>query len=246
MSQKSYIDLDGEIHSLSEWSRITGIGITTLSNRINSLGWDAKKALTTNPDRNNEYDCDLDGEIWKPILGYEGLYEVSNLGRIKSKPRYNRNKTILLTPSLNKKQGRLSVILTDHNGYNKRVSIHRIVAMAFVENPYPEYYTEINHKDENPKNNSADNLEWCDHWYNMHYNNLHERISLPNTTVAVVGVDENGYEVHYASKCRAKKDGFDSSGIYQSIHKPRKDGTKRKYKGYYWYKENEYKQQKQR
>ena len=120
-----------------------------------------------------------DIEIWKSIEGYEGLYEVSNFGRIKSLPKYNRKQEKILHPTLNKKRGRLSVMLCKNAHSRKRFAVHKLVALAFVENPNPSCYFEVNHKDENPLNNVATNLEWCDRWYNMHFNNLKDRISRP-------------------------------------------------------------------
>lgn len=177
-------------------------------------------------------------EIWRPVKEYEGLYEVSNYGNIKSLPKYNRSKSILLHPTLSKRQGRYSVMLTGYGGTRKRVSVHRIVAFAFVDNPDPDHFTEVNHKDENPRNNEASNLEWCDRYYNMHYNNLQERIQAKQHKKPVCGIKENGDKVRFDSMHDAKIAGFDPSGILQSIKKPLKTGCKRKYKGYSWEYEN--------
>ena len=91
--------------------------------------------------------------IWKDIKGYEGLYEVSNTGYIKSlqfkKPfikKFNKNH-----------QGYLSVSLYKDNE-NKLVKVHRVVAEAFI--PNPENKPQVNHKDGNKANNCVENLEW--------------------------------------------------------------------------------------
>ena len=104
-------------------------------------------------------------EIWKDIEGYEGLYQVSNLGNVKSLNFQKRGYEKNITPKLNKK-GYLWVILY---GGNKRsnVLIHRLVASAFIENP--NGFEHVNHKDENPLNNNVDNLEWCTASYNVLY-----------------------------------------------------------------------------
>lgn len=115
----------------------------------------------------------IDGEIWRPIKGYEDLYEVSNLGRIKSMERfetgngygeYNRKPII-------KKQnfgtnGYLCTILTK-NKIKKTFSIHRTVAVIFIDNPNNKRC--VNHRDGDKTNNSVDNLEWCTHSENMYH-----------------------------------------------------------------------------
>ena len=95
-------------------------------------------------------------EIWRVIEGYEGLYWVSNFGRIKSK-----NKILKLT-----KRNYVEVGLIK-NGVVKTFYVHRLVANAFIPNPNNYFY--INHKDENKLNNHVDNLEWCTKSYNNNY-----------------------------------------------------------------------------
>lgn len=104
-------------------------------------------------------------EIWKDIDGYEGLYQISNLGNVKSLNYCGRGYAKNLTPKCNN-SGRLWVELA-HNKNRKPMLIHRLVAMAFI--PNPNNYPQINHMDENPKNNRVDNLEWCTCSYNIQY-----------------------------------------------------------------------------
>ena len=61
------------------------------------------------------------------------------------------------------------------NGKQINVSVHRLVAMAFIDNPDPNTYTEINHKDEDKTNNNVNNLEWCSHKYNLNYGTRNKR-----------------------------------------------------------------------
>ena len=113
-------------------------------------------------------------EMWKDIKGYEGMYQISNLGKVKSLPRDTRNRF---------KNGRIMKPMLSNTGYYmiglyknrqyKRFSVHRLVALNFIPNPHN--LSEINHKDENPKNNCVSNLEWCDRIYNINYGTQIER-----------------------------------------------------------------------
>lgn len=92
-------------------------------------------------------------EIWKDIEGYEGLYQVSNLGRVKSNLRKGR----ILKPSTTH-DGYYNLTLSK-NGQLKTYRVHRLVCSAFISNPLNK--SEVNHIDGNKKNNSIENLEWC-------------------------------------------------------------------------------------
>lgn len=115
-------------------------------------------------------------EEWRDIEGYEGLYQVSNLGRVKSlKSQYGYRK-IILKPRKNK-YGYFHLQL--HNKGNiKDCTIHRLVAQAFI--PNPNNYPQINHKDENKLNNNVSNLEWCTAKYNTNYGTRNQRSSKSN------------------------------------------------------------------
>lgn len=123
-------------------------------------------------------------EVWKPIPGYEGLYEVSNYGRVKSLDRYVTRKGKAGGKTVYGKikdfgknnRGYLMVNLYKGNKAKYR-SVHRIVAEVFVHNDDPAVKTIVNHKDEDKTNNHADNLEWCDQLYNHTYGTCRERIS---------------------------------------------------------------------
>lgn len=104
-------------------------------------------------------------EIWKDIAGYEGLYQVSNFGNVMSLNYRRMGYSKLLTPKCNN-SGRLWVELAN-NGKTAPLQIHRLVAVAFI--PNPNNLPQVNHKDENPKNNKVDNLEWCTGEYNIRY-----------------------------------------------------------------------------
>lgn len=119
-------------------------------------------------------------EQWKDIKGYEGLYEVSNYGNVRSLDRTIKRgqghmtiKGCILIPFYEEKKGYYQVALAK-DGKVKKYRIHRLVAVAFLKNPYN--YTDVNHKDEVKTNNNVDNLEWCTRKYNNNYGTKPERI----------------------------------------------------------------------
>lgn len=112
-------------------------------------------------------------EIWKDIEGYEGLYQVSNYGRVKRMFIKGAKKETILKLAKNK-TGYIRVCLSK-NSKKSNKHIHRLVAEAFI--PNPNNLPQINHKDENPNNNYVDNLEWCNGKYNTNYGTRNKRIS---------------------------------------------------------------------
>lgn len=111
-------------------------------------------------------------EVWKDIQGYEGLYQISNLGRVKS---LKFGKERIMKQTINT-WGYPSLTLYDKNKC-KTHTIHKLVAQAFI--PNPQNLFQINHKDENKQNNNVSNLEWCTQKYNINYGTRNERISKP-------------------------------------------------------------------
>ena len=185
---------------------------------------------TTNGTVNDSANEVVDSEIWKDIEGYEGLYQVSNLGRVKSLNYHRTGKEKILR--LEKSQGYYIADLCI-NGKAKHYKVHRLVAEAFI--PNPENLPEINHKDENPSNNNVNNLEYCDRKYNNSYGSRNERskqkqINDINKSVPIVQIDLNNDTVAiWPSMAEAQRNGFNLGNIYLCCN-----GRQNTHKGYKW------------
>jgi hypothetical protein len=114
-----------------------------------------------------------ESEIWKDISGYEGIYQISNLGRVKSLSRYTKNgggvlclrKETFLTHSLSAKGYHRVKLYKDDGKIKHTFSIHKLVALSFLDNSHN--LPEINHKDGIKDNNRKSNLEWCTRSHNI-------------------------------------------------------------------------------
>lgn len=133
-------------------------------------------------------------EQWIPVKEFEHAYEVSTLGRVRSLDRYvkgritpfkalRKGRVLIPHPS---RRGYLRVILVDQYGKNKNISVHRLVAIAFVEGR-SEVKNQVNHIDGDKSNNTPSNLEWC----TIGHNNRHAREMGLN--VAKCGPDNHSY-----------------------------------------------------
>ena len=120
---------------------------------------------------NNKQIEDLPNEKWKPVVGLEEFYHVSNLGRVKSIQGKSRKNDKILTQSPNVKDGTGYLQVSFRRGLDKmyRVCVHRLVAEAFIYNDDPLNKRIVNHKDENRLDNESNNLEWCTQKYNIGY-----------------------------------------------------------------------------
>lgn len=123
-------------------------------------------------------------EIWKDILGLEGLFQISNLGRVKSLARdiviHKKEKILKTIKPKSNSSCQYEHIPLGYNKKQKDILIHRELAKAFI--PIPDELKDIpiedlyvNHKDENKFNNSLDNLEWCTASYNVNYGTAKNR-----------------------------------------------------------------------
>ena len=161
-------------------------------------------------------------EEWRPIEGYEGLYEVSSYGRVRSLDRYVKTcygsyrlyKGKVLSPG-KKSDGYLLINLSCNGKYNT-IRVHRLVAQAFL--PNPDNLPEVNHKDENKTNNSVENLEWCDRKYNMNFGTRIKR--LINTKIKNSYVNEENV-------------GLSKKEYWKKYNQGRKEYLKKYYQNYY-------------
>ena len=128
-------------------------------------------------------------EVWRPVRDYEGLYDVSSLGRVRSLDRIANCKHRNGKEFTRTVKGHISAQVPNNNGYmmvwlhkngdRRNCLVHRLVAEAFIQNP--DNLPQVNHKDENPKNNMPDNLEWCTAYYNINYKDERVRSVLNKT-----------------------------------------------------------------
>lgn len=111
----------------------------------------------------------MEEEIWKDIKDSEGLYQVSNLGRVRSLNYRNKTGYVKVMSQQVSGGGYYQLRIRQHNHIIRSVDVHRLVAETFI--PNPDNLPQINHKDENKKNNKVENLEWCTSKYNTNYGN---------------------------------------------------------------------------
>lgn len=156
-------------------------------------------------------------EVWKDIKDYEGHYQVSNLGRVKSVSRTIQSssgkittKDLILKPKNN--IGGYLVVNLNKDGSYKTKFVHRLVAETFI--PNPNNLPQINHKDENKNNNFVENLEWCTSKYNANYGTRNIRAS-KNKMKRVAQYDlEGNFIRHWESISTVQREtGMRLSGI---------------------------------
>lgn len=137
-------------------------------------------------------------EIWKDIKDYEGYYQVSNLGRVKSLKKFNCTNKVYKNIGYYRNEKYLKLIKNNNGYYQVSLSknskskihfVHKLVAEAFLENK--NNYLYVNHKDENKLNNNVNNLEWCSQKYNCNYGTRNDRIA-NKLKIKVLQYDMNG------------------------------------------------------
>lgn len=168
-------------------------------------------------------------EIWKDVVGYESIYEVSNFGRVRThknkKTWSNRHECWRYWKQRVLKEknpsGRDVRVTLWKDGKRKDFLVHRLVAFSFI--PEVEGKFSINHKDGNPRNNHVDNLEWCNHLEN----NKHAfENGLINTNKHIILKNkETGEQYNFISMARASKFLGKNNGYVSGVLKRGKNET---------------------
>jgi hypothetical protein len=179
-------------------------------------------------------------EIWKDIKGYEGQYQVSNLGMVRSitrKTNYGNNhngsyKGVLLKPQ-NNHGGYLQVKLSNGKNKSKTKTIHRLVAMTFIDNPLKKPC--VNHINEIKTDNRVENLEWCTQKENMNHGTIRKRLSILRTNNKKVSLKVGRFDLEgnlleeYPSMGEAQRNGYYATNISQVCK-----GKRSTHGGYIW------------
>lgn len=187
------------------------------------------------------------GTIWRDVKGYEGLYQVSNLGDVKSIDHITvqmnngvkcgtKYKGKLLKPQV-RNRGYLAVHLSKGN-VSKWELVHRLVATAFCEKANDNYNV-VNHLDNNPSNNNANNLEWTDYKGNMqyatkqgrmHYQPQNLKKAIESHKIPVIASNDKE-TIKFSCAMEAEKFGFNHRHISKCC---RKQYGYKTHKGYTW------------
>ena len=169
----------------------------------------------------------MKGEIWKPVRNYEGLYEVSNMGRVKSL-NYKRTGKERILKAGKSGNGYLQVNLYK-DGNREQPLVHRLVATAFLDNT--DNLPEVNHKDEDKTNNCVENLEYCSRLYNMNYGTGSKR-SAEKRSKPVFSVDKkSGLIMWWESAKEAERcTGINNGNIINCCQ-----GRQKSAGGHYWF-----------
>ncbi len=167
-------------------------------------------------------------EIWVPVKGYEGLYEVSNLGNLRSLDYMHTKLKKIMKPREIK--GYLIAHLCK-DGKTQNIAVHRLVAEAFLPNWFDE--PQVNHKDENKKNNNVDNLEWCSAKYNSNYGTRNSRLTKRISKPVLQFTKTGEFVKEWPSTMEAGRNGYCQSSVADCCR-----GEMKHHKGYIWkYKE---------
>ena len=172
-------------------------------------------------------------EVWKDYKDYEGLYQASNLGRMRSLDRWVKSKS----GSVRLCKGKILKLCTDKYGYlnvglwkNNKVKtylVHRIIAETFL--PNSDNLPCVNHKDENPLNNVVSNLEWCTASYNTNYGTGNERVALKESKIVLQYDLEGNFIKEWKSTMDCKRNGY-NQGLVSSCCR----GERQQAYGYKW------------
>ena len=175
---------------------------------------------------------------WKDIEGFEGLYQISNSGEVKSVERLKRNNLGFQTVNerirkLSKdKDGYLQICLSKNSRHYIK-KIHRLVAEAFI--PNPNNLPVINHKNEDKQDNRVENLEWCTIKYNTNYGNGIRKMAITQGRPVIQLNNGNVVEEFYSTQEASRQTGVPQANIYKVCVGERKTAG-----GYEWRFKNEH------
>lgn len=170
-------------------------------------------------------------EKWKPVKGYEELYEVSSMGRVRSLDRYDSLGRLhvgrILRPKKNK-NGYLECNLFD-GGSGRTFRVHKLVAVAFI--PNPDKHPQVNHIDEDKTNNVVENLEWCSAKYNTNYGSARKRNLDGQKCIKVEQFTKDGTKV---AEYYSMKEAGRCTGIHDACISKVVSGKTKQAGGYIW------------
>ena len=176
-----------------------------------------------------------ESEIWKDVAGYEGFYQVSNKGNVRSverKDSIGRKCGGRILKPINNRRGYLRVILWK-NGKYKTNFIHRLVAEAFV--PNPDNLPQVNHLDEVKTNNELSNLEWCDSKHNVNYGTRNDRAAQAQSKKVRAVNAKTGEVVTFNSTVEAGRKGYNQNNVARACRGTYNVGGGNLYRNHRWY-----------
>lgn len=161
-------------------------------------------------------------EVWRDVPGFEGLYVVSNYGRVKALSRIKRGKgncvymtrERILKPQLSS-NGYYRSALTNSEGKVRIFSLHRLVAMAFI--PNPNKLPQVNHINENKQDNSVDNIEWSTASHNINWGTRNDRVAEKMERAIIAIRIKDGKELYFKSISEAKRLGYSPNRISKKV-----------------------------
>lgn len=165
-------------------------------------------------------------ERWMPVAGFEGYYEVSDRGRVRSLSRRFSRVERVMVPFVRKDGYKLVQLRKD--GRREGKLVHRLVAEAFI--PNPDMLPVVNHKNENPSDNRVENLEWCDQKYNANYGTAQSR-KAEKVSKRVSAKDEDG---RILATFRSQSVAESMTGISQNAISMCVHGLQKTAGGYSW------------
>lgn len=167
----------------------------------------------------------IDGDIVRPLNGFDGAYYISINGDVISTNYMNTGRIKHLKPFI--QNGGYRRIMLTYRGTSRHYLIHTLVGKTFLPNPMK--YPIINHKDENPSNNNVSNLEWCTHKYNVNYGTANNRRS-KSLEKKIYQIDKTGTIVAvWDSLTQASESGFDAGHISRCAR-----GLRKTHGGFKW------------